>query len=168
MRSARSLSCEATAVMRISGSSGPPLRPATPPPDFDLDLALASLGHFSERRPAAIALAHYGVVPGDALELLGEAEIALRAWAEEARQAFVDGRDIAEALERRFGGDDTAGSPVGAGAGEAVPVERLAERRRKLDLLNGFHSNAAGFLRWLERAGQAAPRAGGSPAQQTD
>ncbi len=147
---------------------GPPLRPATPPPDFDLDLALASLGHFAQRRPAAIALAHYGVVPGDALELLGEAEIALRAWAEEARQAFVDGRDIAEALERRFGGDDTAGSPVGAGAGEAVPVERLAERRRKLDLLNGFHSNAAGFLRWLERAGQAAPRAGGSPAQQTD
>ncbi len=151
---------------------GPPLRPATPPPDFDLDLALASLGHFAERRPAAIALAHYGVVPGDALELLGEAEMALRAWADEARRAFADGRDIAEALERRFGEDDAAGAAAGAGGGAggaaAASAERLAERRRKLDVLNGFHSNAAGFHRWLERGGGAAPGADGNSVRRTD
>ena len=39
------------------------LRPATPPPDFDLDLALSSLERFGARRPAGIALAHYGLVP---------------------------------------------------------------------------------------------------------
>jgi glyoxylase-like metal-dependent hydrolase (beta-lactamase superfamily II) len=38
------------------------LRPATPPPDFDLDQALASLRRFAERRPVGIALAHYGLV----------------------------------------------------------------------------------------------------------
>ncbi|HEX6475907.1 MAG TPA: MBL fold metallo-hydrolase, partial [Acidimicrobiales bacterium] len=35
------------------------LRPAAPPPDFDLDQALHSLHRFAERRPAALALAHY-------------------------------------------------------------------------------------------------------------
>src|SRR4051794_34415330 len=34
------------------------LRPSTPPPDSDLDQALASLDRFAERRPAGIALAH--------------------------------------------------------------------------------------------------------------
>src|SRR5438477_5132027 len=39
------------------------LRPATPPPDFDLDQAVRSLQRFTARRPAGIALAHYGLVP---------------------------------------------------------------------------------------------------------
>ena len=38
------------------------LRPATPPPDFDLDQALHSLARFAERRPSGIALAHYGLL----------------------------------------------------------------------------------------------------------
>src|SRR3954447_18295752 len=37
------------------------LRPATPPPDFDLDQALASLRKFADRSPSGIALAHYGL-----------------------------------------------------------------------------------------------------------
>src|SRR5271154_2931256 len=38
------------------------LRPATPPPDFDLDQALTSLRKFAARRPSGIALAHYGLL----------------------------------------------------------------------------------------------------------
>jgi len=38
------------------------LRPATPPPDFDLDQAVHSLHRFVERRPTGIALAHYGLI----------------------------------------------------------------------------------------------------------
>src|SRR5947209_13520374 len=34
------------------------LRPSTPPPDFDLDLAITSLRKFAARRPAGVALAH--------------------------------------------------------------------------------------------------------------
>jgi len=111
------------------------LRPATPPPDFDLDLALASLCRFAECRPSAIALAHYGVVPGSPEELLATAEATLRAWADEATLAFSEGRDIAAALEQRFAIDTRELDP---------------EIRRKLETLNGFHSNAAGFRRWLE------------------
>ena len=38
------------------------LRPATPPPDFDLDLALHSLHRFAERNASGLALAHYGLL----------------------------------------------------------------------------------------------------------
>src|SRR5688572_6288954 len=46
------------------------LRPSTPPPDFDLDQAITSLHKFRERRPAEVALAHFGLVPApmDTLE----------------------------------------------------------------------------------------------------
>ena len=110
------------------------LRPATPPPDFDLDLALNSLRRFRERRPEGIALAHYGLVP-EPLPILEEAEGILRQWAEVAEAAWQEGRDIAEALEAAFNTD----------LGTTLP-----EEREKLETLNGVHSNAAGFRRWLE------------------
>ena len=77
------------------------LRPSTPPPDFDLDLALRSLRRFADRRPTGIALAHYGLL-GEPLELLAEAETTLRQWAETAELAFRQGRDMADALAERF------------------------------------------------------------------
>jgi len=117
------------------------LRPSTPPPDFDLDAALHSLRRFRERRPTGLALAHYGLIE-EPIELLGEAEQRLRQWAEVAEAAWRDGRDIAAALDERFAGDL-----------EGVPEEH----RVKLETLNGVHSNAAGFRRWLDqRAGSAA------------
>jgi len=110
------------------------LRPSTPPPDFDLDLALGSLRRFGERRPTGIALAHYGLVP-DPLETLDEASGTLTRWAEVAERAWQEGRDIAAALDEAFGADLDGIDPV---------------HREKLETLNGVHSNAAGFKRWLE------------------
>jgi len=117
------------------------LRPATPPPDFDLDQALASLQRFADHSPTGIALAHYGLVPVPPEELLGEAADTLHTWAEEAERAWRAGEDMAAALEARFGSDI-------APKDEAV--------REKLEILNGFHSNAAGFRRWLELRSPAA------------
>jgi len=116
------------------------LRPATPPPDFDLDQALESLRRFSERRPSGVALAHYGLVP-DPAAILEEAQETLRRWAEVAEAAWRDDRDIAAALEAAFG----------------FEVDDFdVEQREKLETLNGIHSNAAGFRRWLDqRAGPA-------------
>src|SRR5260370_18817636 len=37
-------------------------RPATPPPDFDLDVALASLRMFAALRPTRLLFSHYGPV----------------------------------------------------------------------------------------------------------
>jgi glyoxylase-like metal-dependent hydrolase (beta-lactamase superfamily II) len=111
------------------------LRPATPPPDFDLSLALNSLEKFAARRPSALALAHYGLL-GSPEELLTEAEETLRQWAETAEQAFREGSDIAQALSARFDAALRGVDPA---------------QREKLETLNGVHSNAAGFRHWLER-----------------
>jgi glyoxylase-like metal-dependent hydrolase (beta-lactamase superfamily II) len=110
------------------------LRPATPPPDFDLDLALESLRKFRERRPSGVALAHYGLLPNP-LEMLEEAQGILRHWAEVAEAAWREGQDIAGALDAEFSDELRGTDPV---------------QREKLETLNGIHSNAAGFRRWLE------------------
>jgi len=110
------------------------LRPATPPPDFDLDLGLNSLRKFAARRPSALALAHYGLLESPE-ELLAEADDTLRQWAETAEAAFREGADIAEALSARFDSSLRGIDPA---------------HREKLETLNGVHSNAAGFRRWLE------------------
>jgi glyoxylase-like metal-dependent hydrolase (beta-lactamase superfamily II) len=110
------------------------LRPATPPPDFDLAQALHSMQRFADRQPAGIALAHYGLVPNPDT-VLDEAADTLQRWAAVAEQAWREDRDIAAALEESFAADLNAVDPA---------------QREKLETLNGVHYNAAGFRRWLE------------------
>jgi len=124
------------------------LRPATPPPDFDLDEALTSLQRFRDRRPSALCLAHYGLVP-DPENVLDEADGTLRRWAEVAEAAWRERSDVAAALEHAFSADL-----------DDVPEEH----REKLATLNGVHSNAAGLQRWLEQTRGAAPPAPGGPS----
>ncbi|MHB1973319.1 MAG: hypothetical protein ACYCR4_03395, partial [Acidimicrobiales bacterium] len=90
-----------------------------------------------------------GNVPGTPEELLAEADTSLRAWAGEAARAYREGRDIASALAERFASD----------AGAADPAVRA-----KLETLNGFHSNAAGFHRWLETRQDAPDGSSGVPS----
>ena len=119
------------------------LRPSTPPPDFDLDLALHSLHRFGERRPTALALAHYGLLD-DPLDVLDEADGTLRSWVSVAESAYHRGEDIAAALDAAFASDLD-------GVDDAY--------REKLDVMNGVHSNAAGLHRWLSVRGR-----GGGPS----
>src|SRR5690606_35057540 len=60
------------------------VRPATPPPDFDLDTALASLEKFRALRPQRLLFAHYG--PVEAVEdTLDRSAEELRIWVEAVR-----------------------------------------------------------------------------------
>ncbi|MGH9057848.1 MAG: MBL fold metallo-hydrolase [Acidimicrobiales bacterium] len=110
------------------------IRPATPPADFNLDQALESLHKFRARRPAGVALAHYGLLP-DPVGMLEEAEDSLRLWAEVAEKAWRAGEDIAGSLERELVSELDGVDP---------------EQRRRLETLIGVHTNAAGLRRWLE------------------
>ena len=109
------------------------LRPATPPPDFDLDLAhhLAAQVRRPQPRPS-VALAHYGLVP-DPIDTLHEAEGILRQWAEVAEKAFREGRDIAEALDVAFAAQLAGTDP--AQSREARDAERHALERRGVPAL---------------------------------
>jgi glyoxylase-like metal-dependent hydrolase (beta-lactamase superfamily II) len=118
----------------------PVLRPAVPPPDFDLELALGSLHRFAELRPTQVVLTHYGPVP-DAEATLADAEDVLRAWVEVAERVV---RSSAEA-----GVADIAAALAAAFAPSLDDVS--AEAREKVETLNGVHSNAAGIARYLAK-----------------
>jgi glyoxylase-like metal-dependent hydrolase (beta-lactamase superfamily II) len=115
------------------------LRPATPPADFDLDLALDSLDRYARRSPSALALAHYGLLPGDPQSALAEAGEILREWASVAETAWRAGDDVEQALRARYGPEIDALPP---------------DHRRRLETLNGLHSNAEGLKRWLASRGE--------------
>lgn len=118
------------------------IRPATPPADFHLEAALASLHRYRVREPSRVYLAHYGAVdPPDAA--LAEAEDRLRLWAATAEAAYHEEDEldhVAATLARRF-----------ADEMQADDHEDDPDAERRLALLSDVRSNAAGLLRYLRR-----------------
>jgi glyoxylase-like metal-dependent hydrolase (beta-lactamase superfamily II) len=116
------------------------LRPATPPPDFDLPVALESLRLFAGLAPARLLFSHYGPVEavGETLDRSAE---ELNIWVEETRQARNAGLDLDHAVamvrdktRARYRSLDPDAPP-----GVATKFERLSSAR----------SNVAGIMRWL-------------------
>jgi len=117
-------------------------RPATPPPDFNLGVALESLRMFAALRPSRLLFSHYGPVAavGAALDRSAE-EIQL--WVEETRKAKRAGLDLDHAV--------------------AMVAERTRERyavfapgadpelAAKYDRIAGAPSNVSGIMHWLDR-----------------
>jgi hypothetical protein len=96
------------------------------------------LGRFGQRSPTALALAHYGLLPGDPQVELAEAADVLREWASVAEAAWRVGDDVEDALRQRYGAE----------------IEALPDGpRHRLEALNGIHSNAEGLKQWLARSG---------------
>ncbi|HTT92893.1 MAG TPA: MBL fold metallo-hydrolase [Acidimicrobiales bacterium] len=122
--------------VRLPGAGA--LRPATPPADFDLAQALDSLRRYTDRKPSALALAHYGLLPDNPDVALEEARDVLQEWADVAATAWRSGDDVEDALRQHFGGEI-----------EALPPEE----RQRLETLNGIHSNAEGLKLWLASTG---------------
>ncbi len=120
---------------------GGPLRPAMPPDDFDLELAIGSLHKFAALGPAQVVLTHFGPA-GEPQEVLHEAEATMRRWCQVAESAYAEVPTVDHIeralLERVF-----------------EPAED-ASRQEVVDTLNGFASNAAGMHGWLRRRAQAA------------
>lgn len=122
-----------------------PLRPATPPPDFDLELAQSTLRRYRDLDPERVYLAHYGAIdpPGERLDEAGE---RLAAWAAVARDAVVEHDEldhVADTLARRFAADITVDDDD-------------EDAQRRLSILGGFRSNAMGLLRyWRTRSAEA-------------
>ncbi len=118
------------------------IRPATPPADFHLDAALQSIDRYRQRRPERLYLAHYGAVDPP-LEALDEADERLRLWAETAEAAYHESSEldhVAETLRQRFQDEI-----------DASALEHDPDAARRLELLSGFESNAAGLIRYFTR-----------------
>lgn len=124
-----------------SGAMGQML-PGTPPPDFDLELALASLDRFRDLRATRLLFSHYGPITAveDALERAAE---EMRLWVSIVRDAWQD-----------------AGGTFDLDHAVAMVRERTRERyadllarpevAAKFEALSSAAANVSGIARWLE------------------
>jgi glyoxylase-like metal-dependent hydrolase (beta-lactamase superfamily II) len=120
------------------------MRPATPPPDFDLEVALQSLRTFAALQPARLLFSHFGPVAAVA-ETLDRSAAEITLWVEETRRARRAGLDLDHAA--------------------AMVAERTRERYRvlapdadpavaaKYDRISGAQANVAGIMHWLDKTG---------------
>jgi glyoxylase-like metal-dependent hydrolase (beta-lactamase superfamily II) len=121
------------------------LRPATPPPDFDLATALASLRTFAALRPARLLFSHYG--PVDAVtETLDRAAEEINVWVDETRRAHGRGLDL-----------DHAAAMVAERTRERYAVLRDdadPELAATYDRTSSAAANVAGITHWLNLQSQ--------------
>jgi glyoxylase-like metal-dependent hydrolase (beta-lactamase superfamily II) len=122
------------------------LRPATPPPDFDLETALASLRTFAALQPSRLLFSHFGPV-GEVTRTLDRSAEELHVWVDEVSRARGDGLDLDHAVAMVR--DRTRERYKALQPGSDPEVARKFER------LSGARSNVAGIVHWLDRQEQA-------------
>jgi glyoxylase-like metal-dependent hydrolase (beta-lactamase superfamily II) len=118
------------------------MRPATPPPDFDLEVALESLRMFAALQPTRLLFSHFGPVTA-VDEALDTAAAEIRVWVEETRQARKAGLDL-----------DHAAAMVAErtrGRYRVLSEDGFAEVAAKLDRTSGTAANVAGIMHWLNK-----------------
>lgn len=118
------------------------IRPATPPPDFDLDSALESLRLFSDIEPQRLMFSHFGAV-STVEETIERAREELRVWVETVREAHGTTGDLDHAVAMvRQNVLDRYSPP---------PDRTSAESAEVMEVLSGVQSNVAGITHWLDR-----------------
>jgi glyoxylase-like metal-dependent hydrolase (beta-lactamase superfamily II) len=123
------------------------LRPATPPPDFDLETALASLGRFASLAPSRLLFSHYGPV-SDVTATLERSADEISVWVSETRAARSAGMDLDHAVEAVR---QKTLSRYAAFAADADPAVT-----EKFERISGAEANVGGIWHWLERLDQPA------------
>ncbi len=121
------------------------LRPGTPPPDFDLGIALESLRMFAALLPTRLLFSHYGPVTA-VQETLERSADELQVWVQETRQARRAGLDLDHAVAMVA---ERTRERYAVFAPEADP-----ELAAKYDRVSGAPANVAGIMHWLDREGE--------------
>ena len=124
------------------------LRPATPPPDFDLEAALASVRKFVSLQPTRLLFSHYGPVSAVA-ETLDRSAEEITVWVEETQAARAAGLDLDHAVAMVRDRTKARYAAFEPGADPAVA--------RKFDRVSGAASNVAGIMFWLDKSEAMAP-----------
>ena len=127
------------------------VRPATPPPDFDLAAALASIRKFAELRPDRLMFSHYGPVD-QVSETLDRSAEEINVWVEETRRVRAAGLDLDHAVAMVR---DRTLDRYAATSPDADPA--LAERFERASSVRG---NVEGIMQWLDKGSEPAPERG--------
>lgn len=133
------------------------LRPATPPPDIDIEAGAESIERIRIRARSVLLFSHFGPVT-ERDELCSIASTRLRRWGEVVRRGLEETDDldrIAELLDRET-------------ASEFDPVREEAPDLERYEILSSMRMNAAGLVRYWtkKRAASGAStetEAAGSP-----
>jgi glyoxylase-like metal-dependent hydrolase (beta-lactamase superfamily II) len=122
------------------------LRPATPPPDVDVEVGVESIDRIASRAESVLLFSHFGPV-SEVQELCAIASSRLRRWANIVRDALDETDDIdriTELLERRT-----------ADEFEPALAEAQTPDLDRYNVLSSTKMNAQGLVRyWQKRESQ--------------
>jgi glyoxylase-like metal-dependent hydrolase (beta-lactamase superfamily II) len=116
------------------------VRPASPPPDFDLPLALDSLRLFAALAPARLLFSHFGPV-GDVAATLERSAEELNVWVDETRRARGEGLDLDHTVAMVR---DRTRQRYASLAPDADP-----DIAAKAEHISSTQANVEGILHWL-------------------
>ncbi|HEV3475657.1 MAG TPA: MBL fold metallo-hydrolase, partial [Actinomycetota bacterium] len=117
------------------------LRPATPPPEFDLELAVGSVERIAGREPPLLLFSHFGPSPKVA-DLCRLAIDRLRAWTDVVAAALRETDQLPEVVKR-----------LRTGTADDVRTDRWGEDTlERYELLSSYEMNAMGLIRYLEKS----------------
>ncbi|MFN2526910.1 MAG: MBL fold metallo-hydrolase [Actinomycetota bacterium] len=124
------------------------IRPATPPPEFNLEDALASIDRIREREPARLWLTHFGPADFQLHALCAEAKTALLTWAGWVEQARAQTNDL-----------DAAAALVEGQARADMEARVEPEAARRMSQATSYWMNTWGYMRYFDKK-QATPAGG--------
>ncbi|MDQ3877887.1 MAG: MBL fold metallo-hydrolase [Actinomycetota bacterium] len=121
------------------------VRPATPPPEFHLEKAIASIERIRSLGAAAVWLTHFGPqdagpAPHSVSEVCDEAIDALMAWARWVEEARKDTRELDEAAKR-----------VEAEARAAMESKVDESAVDRMEQTTSFWMNTWGYMRYFDK-----------------
>jgi glyoxylase-like metal-dependent hydrolase (beta-lactamase superfamily II) len=127
------------------------LRPATPPPEFDLELAVESIERVAERRPSRLLFSHFGPTE-EVTDICRLATQRITGWAEIVDHALTNTEDVVEVV--RILKERTA-EEMGPAAG--TEYEAVQDR---YEVLSSYEMNALGLMRYLKKSRETATPSG--------
>jgi glyoxylase-like metal-dependent hydrolase (beta-lactamase superfamily II) len=136
----------------------PVLRPATPPPEFDLERYVASIERIRRAARSILLFAHFGPL-ADVDATCDLAIRRVRDWASVAERSLRETDDPEELTSRL---EAAALADVETGAETTLDLEMLEDRLR---LLSSIRMNAQGLARYWQRRAAREARGSGSDAR---
>ena len=118
------------------------LRPATPPPDFDLDTALRSVALFGSLGPSRLMFSHYGPVSSVTSTLERSAE-EIKVWVSATQTARSAGLDLDHAVALVVARTRSRYRALAADADPSVMA--------RFERISGATANVEGILHWLTK-----------------
>lgn len=120
------------------------VRPATPPPDFDFELALNSLQAMQAVAPTRLLFSHFGPTT-EIARVFEDSLTQLHYWVEWVKQAHHEGMDFDHALLMVLAKDQAVNSRFFTNP----------EVSDKYEYLSSSESQVSGIWHWLEKRNQS-------------